>query len=134
MFVTYVDRGPIDDVDLSRVHDLAFAGSLSGVTIAWSTRLNAHSVGWVCAFADGQLCGFVHACWDGGNHAFLLDTAVLPEFQHRGIGTELIRRLRRQAAQAGCDWLHVDYEPRYDAFYRSCGFVPTLAGLQRLDQ
>ena len=26
-------------------------------------------------------------------------------------------------------WLHVDYEPHLEPFYRACGFTPTLAGL-----
>lgn len=132
MAISYVDRGPVDDDDLSRVHDLAFTGSASGDTVPWSARLQAHSVGWVCAYVDGDLCGFVHACWDGGSHAFLLDTVVLPGLQRRGIGAELVRRLRDQVRQAGCEWLHVDYDPALEAFYRSCGFVATRAGLQHL--
>lgn len=132
MPVSYHDRGPIDDAGLSRIHDLTFAGSISGITESWSARLHAHSVGWVCAYDDGQLVGFVHACWDGGKHAFLLDTTVVPKFQRQGIGVELVTRLTRQVTDAGCEWLHVDYEPRYEAFYRACGFQPTLAGLQRL--
>lgn len=132
MIVSYVDRGPVDDVELSRVHDLAFSGSTSGVTEPWTARLHAYSVGWVTAHADDQLIGFVHACWDGGKHAFLLDTTVLPELQRQGIGAELVRRLIRQATDAGCEWMHVDYEPRYETFYRASGFEPTLAGLHRL--
>jgi hypothetical protein len=30
------------------------------------------------------------------------------------------------------EWLHVDYEPHLDSFYRACGFQPTLAGLLEL--
>lgn len=132
MTITYVDSGPVDDDDLSRLHDRAFTGSASGTTVPWSERLRAHSVAWVCAELDGQLCGFVHACWDGGSHAFVLDAVVLPEVQHRGVGTELVRRLRDQVREAGCEWLHVDYEPRFEAFYRTCGFTSTRAGVQRL--
>lgn len=132
MSIIYVEDGELDDPQLSRVHDLAFAGSVSGKAAPWSARLHAHSVGWVCAYADTQLCGFVHACWDGGRHAFVLDTAVLPDFQRRGIGAELLRRLSRLAQHAGCEWLHVDYEARFDTFYRSSGFTPTIAGLRKL--
>ncbi|MFE5409981.1 GNAT family N-acetyltransferase [Microbacterium sp. NPDC056569] len=130
--ITYVEGGPVDDVELSRLHDLAFTGILSGDVRPWSTRLRTYSVGWVCAYAGGELCGFVHACWDGGSHTFVLDTAVLPDFQRRGIGGELLRRLSTLARQAGCEWLHVDYESRLDGFYESAGFTPTLARLHRL--
>ncbi|WP_243075328.1 GNAT family N-acetyltransferase [Microbacterium sp. SS28] len=132
MSITYVERGPVDDVALSRLHDLAFGGILSGDVAPWSARLRAHSVGWVCAYDGDRLCGFVHACWDGGSHAFVLDTAVLPDLQGRGIGSELLRRLTALAREAGCEWLHVDYEPHLDGFYTAAGFTPTLAGLHRL--
>jgi len=75
----------------------------------------------------------VHLCWDGGSHAFVLDTAVHPDHQRRGIGAALVHTAAREAARAGCEWLHVDYEPHLRAFYQdSCGFRPTAAGLFHL--
>ena len=39
----------------------------------------------------------------------------------------------RAAADAGCEWLHVDYEPHLTTFYLyACGFTPTDAGLLKL--
>ena len=32
-------------------------------------------------------------------------------------------------ANAGCEWLHVDYLPELTSFYEACGFRPTAAGL-----
>jgi hypothetical protein len=41
------------------------------------------------------------------------------------------RRAARQAKAAGCEWLHVDFEPHLDTFYfDACGFRPTDAGLR----
>lgn len=55
------------------------------------------------------------------------------DWQHRGIGTELVRRARDAARDAGCEWLHVDFEPQLRPFYfGACGFVSTDAGLIRL--
>ena len=65
-------------------------------------------------------------------HAFLLDTTVDPEFQRRGIATELVQRVTEAARERGAHWLHVDYEPKLDGFYKACGFRPTAAGLIRL--
>lgn len=53
----------------------------------WDARLDRYSLTWVGAFDRNDLVGFVHACWDGGLHAFLLDTIVAPTHQHQGIGT-----------------------------------------------
>ena len=30
---------------------------------------------------------------------------------------------------SGVEWLHVDYEPHLEGFYRGCGFRHTAAGL-----
>lgn len=92
----------------------------------------ARSMAYVCASAAGELIGFVNLAWDGGIHAFLLDTTVHPDWRRRGIGGELVRRAVEAARERGMDWVHVDYEDELEGFYRSCGFEPTLAGLIRL--
>jgi ribosomal protein S18 acetylase RimI-like enzyme len=84
---------------------------------------------------DGEsaLIGFVNVAWDGGDHAFLLDTTVRADHRRGGIGTELVRIAVRHAADAGCEWLEVDFEERLATFYLdACGFRPTQAGLIRL--
>jgi len=92
-----------------------------------------HSLLYVCAYAgQSELVGFVNVAWDGGIHAFLLDTTVHPAWRRRGIGRALVQQATQAARDRGMAWLHVDYEPHHDAFYRACGFVPTLAGLIRL--
>ena len=99
-------------------------------------RVRKHSLGWVSArLEDGRLVGFVNVAWDGGDHAFLLDTKVDPDFQRRGIGTELVRLAALHAKGAGCEWLEVDFDDtdRLAAFYfEACGFRPTNAGLLHL--
>ena len=125
-------RFAVDDAVLSDLHGRAF-GSPWTATQPWAQRLERHSVGpWVGGFAGPDLVGFVHACWDGGAHAFLLDTVVDPRFQRRGIGRRLVDALVTEVTAAGCQWLHVDYEPHLDGFYRGCGFRPTAAGLVAL--
>lgn len=81
------------------------------------------------AYAGDRLVGYVNVAWDGGVHAFLLDTTVDPEFQRRGIARELVRLVTAEAKARGADWLHVDYEPHLAGFYEGCGFRPTTAGL-----
>ena len=66
---------------------------------------------------------------DGGAHAFLLDTTVRCNCRRRGIGRELVRHAEVLARKRGAEWLHVDFEPRLQAFYRQCGFHESLAGL-----
>jgi GNAT superfamily N-acetyltransferase len=86
-------------------------------------------LGWVCAVDGDRLVGFVNVAWDGGAHAFLLDTTVHPDAQHRGIGTLLVVEATAMAKDRGAEWLHVDFDDDLAPFYRACGFAPTAAGL-----
>jgi GNAT superfamily N-acetyltransferase len=126
-----ISRFAVDDAALSALHARAFGGPEQ--VRPWAARLQRHALTWLGAFASGHLIGFVQVCWDGGEHAFLLDTAVDPAWQHRGLGARLVGAAADEARAAGCTWLHVDYEPHLDAFYRDrCGFTPTPAALLRL--
>jgi ribosomal protein S18 acetylase RimI-like enzyme len=126
-------RFPVDDAALSVLHHRAFSPDRpdTGAVTPWADRLERHSLTWVGAFSCGRLVGFVHAVWDGGTHAFILDTAVHPDFQRLGIGRDLVRAVTDEAFKAGCDWVHVDYEAALASFYENdCGFRPTPAGLR----
>jgi GNAT superfamily N-acetyltransferase len=89
------------------------------------------SLAYVCAYAREQLVGFVNLAWDGGIHAFVLDTTVHPKQRRRGIGRQLVLTAADAARERGIVWLHVDYEPHLDSFYKGCGFQHTHAGLLR---
>ena len=133
--VGYRVRGPVDDVALSALHDRAFGEP--GPVLPWNARLHHHSLTWVEAYAldrpgEARLVGFVNIGWDGGSHAFLLDTCVHPTRRGAGVGSALVRRATGAARQSGCTWLHVDFEPPLARFYARCGFSPTAAGLLRL--
>lgn len=95
--------------------------------------MSRHSLGWACAREDGQLVGFVNVAWDGGVHAFLLDTLVTGRVSRRGVGTKLVAVASDGAA--GCEWLHVDFEDHLRPFYvDSCEFSPVNAGLIMLKE
>ncbi len=84
------------------------------------------------AYENGRLVGYVNVATDGSGHAFLLDPTVHKDVQRRGLGTLLVRRATELSRERGGQYLHVDYEPHLDGFYKACGFQPTLAGLIRL--
>jgi GNAT superfamily N-acetyltransferase len=92
-----------------------------------------HSLLFICAYADERLVGFVNVAWNGGIHAFLLDTTVHTSYRRKGIGSYLVRKAAMLAQAKGMHWLHVDYEPHLTHFYRECGFRATQAGLMRLN-
>jgi ribosomal protein S18 acetylase RimI-like enzyme len=93
-------------------------------------------LGWVRArLADRSLVGFVNVAWDGGDHAFLLDTKTRPEYQRRGIGTAMVTLAAQRAKNAGCEWLHVDFGSELRPFYLdACGFQSAeAAGIMNLN-
>jgi GNAT superfamily N-acetyltransferase len=126
--ITYVWRGGFDNPAVNALHADGFGGRVSDTD--WRARVRQHSLGWVCAWRGGELVGFVNVAWDGGAHAFILDTVVAPGAQRSGIGTGLIAVAVEHARAAECEWLHVDFEDHLTDFYfQACGFTPTRAGL-----
>jgi GNAT superfamily N-acetyltransferase len=125
MSVTIRRNSPLANDELNALRAAAWAqvGEQN-----WEPIL-ARSVGWVGAFDGERLVGFVNVAWDGGVHAFLLDTTVHPDYQRQGIGQALVREAAALAREGGAEWLHVDFDEDLAPFYRSCGFRPTPAGL-----
>jgi GNAT superfamily N-acetyltransferase len=126
----YVWRGDVDNAALEALHAEGFGHE--PVPFDWRARLERHSLGWVCAWrTEGRrLVGFVNVIWDGGAHAFVLDTVVATEARRAGVGAGLVAVAVREARAAGCEWLHVDFEDHLRPFYfDACGFRPTDAGL-----
>ena len=97
----------------------------------WRNQVEDHSLGWVTARSlDGELVGFVNVISDGFVHAWIQDVMVASAARHQGIGVAVVAEAQRQAAAAGCEWLHVDFDAELAPFYfGSCGFEPTTAGL-----
>jgi GNAT superfamily N-acetyltransferase len=136
--IAYEWRGPFDSTEVNALHAEAFgdrgrqggAGDRVAGTRDWRVQVERHSLGWVCARAGGDLAGFVNVAWDGGVHAFILDTMVAAGMRRRGVGTGLIALAVREVRGAGCEWLHVDFEEHLQPFYlHGCGFTPSAAGL-----
>jgi GNAT superfamily N-acetyltransferase len=135
MSIDYAWRGEFTNAEVNALHAEGFGHEiLDNAGSDFRGQVEAHSLGWVCARTTaGMLVGWVNVIWDGAAHAFVLDTVTSPAHQRQGIGTALVALAVQQARAAGCQWLHVDFEPHLMAFYLdSCGFRPTKAGLIRL--
>jgi GNAT superfamily N-acetyltransferase len=121
-------RPPLSDAQLNGL----FAAARPGHEPRAFAPVLERSLAYCAAFQGERLVGFVNVAWDGGEHAFLLDPTVHPELRHRGLGSALVRTAVQAAADAGARWMHVDYEPHLEPFYRALGFRHTEAGLMRL--
>lgn len=133
MKVRYQWRGEFDSADLEALHGEGF--DHAAVDYDWRSQVRAHSLGWVCAYDNDELIGFVNVVWDGATHAFILDTLVAKRVRRRGVGKHLVAMAVEEARSAGCEWLHVDFEDHLREFYfDACGFNPTNGGLIALRQ
>jgi GNAT superfamily N-acetyltransferase len=128
MAFTYGWRGDFDNAAVNALHAEAFNHRL--LEDDWWGQVQEHSLGWVCARDGAELVGFVNVVWDGGVHAFILDTMVTARAKRHGVGTQLVAVAVDEARAARCEWLHVDFEDHLRPFYfDACGFTPTNAGL-----
>ena len=131
MNVTYEWRGTFRNGDSNRLHAEAFNHRV--LDDDWVAQVTRHSLGWVCAYIGSELVGFVNVAWDGGVHAFVLDTMVAAKLRHQGIGRRLVEEAVSGARSANCEWLHVDFDDHLrDFYFDNCGFSPTNAGLIQL--
>ena len=132
--VTYEWRGGFGNVEVNALHAEAFGTRVFDESEwNWVRLVDQHSLGWVVAREDGELVGFVNVVWDGLVHAWIQDTMVAAKAGRRGIGKQLVAVARDAARDAGCEYLHVDFDDDLKPFYYdACGFRPTNGGLIEL--
>jgi GNAT superfamily N-acetyltransferase len=132
--IEYGWRGGFSNQEMNALHAEAFDTRLYDESEwNWREQVERHSLGWVVAREGETLVGFVNVPWDGLVHAWIQDTMVAKSARHRGVGKELIAVAARGAREAGCEWLHVDFDDDLKEFYfDACGFTPTNAGLIEL--
>ncbi len=131
MEISYAWRGDFDNAEVNALHAEAFSHRL--LDDDWKTQVETHSLGWVCGRKRDELVGFINVPWDGGVHAFLLDTMVSASAGRQGVGTRLVEVAVAEARKTDCEWLHVDFDDHLRGFYfEACSFTPVSAGLIRL--
>jgi GNAT superfamily N-acetyltransferase len=129
--IEYIWRGDFSNMEMNALHAEAFETRVYDESEwNWRDQVERHSIGWVVAREAEALVGFVNVPWDGLVHAWIQDTMVARSARHRGVGKELIAVAANGARQAGCEWLHVDFDDDLREFYfDACGFTPPNAGL-----
>jgi GNAT superfamily N-acetyltransferase len=132
--VSYLWRAEFSSAEANRLHAEAFGTRLfTDQEWDWSALVDRHSLGWVTARSGADLVGFVNVVWDGLVHAWIQDVMVGVAARRQGVGSGLVRAARVEARDAGCEWLHVDFDAKLAPFYiDACGFSPATAGLIHL--
>ena len=85
----------------------------------------------VFVFDDDKLIGMGRALCDGEYQAAIYDMVVLPKYQGRGIGKEIIKRLCEQLPVENIILYAV---PGREGFYEKCGFKMMRTAMAKLNQ
>ena len=127
-------RGSFTNDEVNELHAEAFGTRVFEASEwNWEELTARHSLGWVTARINGHLVGFINVLWDGLVHAWIQDVMVASNARHRTVGLGLVQTARDRAKDAGCEWLHVDFDDDLKTFYvDACGFTPSNAGLMNL--
>ena len=80
----------------------------------------------IFAASGGQLIGFGRALSDGQYQAAIYDCAVLPEYQGKGVGSEIIRRIVEELSHCN---IILYAAPGREGFYRQHGFARMKTGM-----
>ncbi len=80
----------------------------------------------VFVYDGGRLIGFGRAISDGCYQAAVYDIAVRPEFQRRGIGTAIMKKILERIP--GCNII-LYASPGKEAFYETLGLRKMLTGM-----
>jgi len=126
--IEYIWRGDFANDEVNALHADAFEHR--PFEDDWRILTANHSLGWVTARDGTRLVGFVNVVWDGLVHTWIQDVIVASMSRRQGIGVSVIEVARAEAASAGCEWLHVDFDDHLRPFYfDAAGFKPTNGGL-----
>jgi putative acetyltransferase len=107
--------------EIHQVHIRAF-GRQQEASIVDELRKNCNSILSLVAFTDGKVIGHIllSPVVIEGKHGKLVGTglaphAVLPEYQRKGIGTQLIQTAISRIKEGGCPYIIVIGHPEYYA-------------------
>ncbi len=88
------------------------------------SRAVSHSWYVVAAYEADRLIGFGRVVSDGILHAMIYDLIVDPDFQERGIGSQVLERLVMKCREANIRDIQLFSARGKAAFYEKRGFVP----------
>lgn len=110
---------------------------VGGFFEGWATPLSADehlgllraATHTVVGVEDGQVVGFVTALSDGVLSAYIPLLEVRPDWRHRGVGTELVRRVLMEIGSLYM--VDVMCDADVFGFYERLGFHPSTGGVLR---
>ncbi|MEO1671586.1 MAG: GNAT family N-acetyltransferase [Cyanobacteria bacterium J06631_2] len=123
-----------NSVTANQLNDLCIAVGWSSRPLTQLEQALEHSFACVAAWhvnrEQKRLIGFTRAVSDGVYQATLLDVAVHPDFQGRGIGKTIVKTIIKQLRAAQIADITLFASPHLTDFYHKLGFVSQPKNLQ----
>ena len=82
----------------------------------------------IVAYDDEKLVGYIDCVSNGVTDAYIQDLMVCPDYQGKGIGTELMNEMIAYLKEKRIYMISVVYEERLKPFYQRFGFCDMLCG------
>lgn len=105
------------------------------LSVGWDARVEKYkkkignSYFCVTCFDRDVLIGYADVVSDGIDDAYIRDVIVHPDYQHRGIGSQLLSMITGRVRKDGIKMVHVIFEPSLEAFYRKADFRIMCSGI-----
>ena len=82
----------------------------------------------IAVYDDDQLVGYVDSVSNGVTDAYIQDLIVRPDYQGKGIGTDLMKKMIASLKEKHIYIISVIFEERLKSFYDRFGFNTMLCG------
>ena len=76
----------------------------------------------LAATEDSHVIGMGRAISDRAHDAYIQDVTVHPDYRHRGVGHEILKRLMKRLQNDGIHWIGLIAGNNSHPFYRPLGF------------
>ena len=89
---------------------------------------NMTSYAHIAVYEHDQLIGYIDSVSNGVTDAYIQDLMIHPDYQGRGMGTELMNRMIAYLKEKRIFMISVVYEEALRDFYKKFGFWEMLCG------
>jgi ribosomal protein S18 acetylase RimI-like enzyme len=115
------------EVSAKAIAELRRAVGWNGMEICYKNKLMT-SYYHIAVYDGDRLIGFVDTTSNGVTDAYIQDLIVHPDYQGKGIGTELMNRVISYLKERNIFMISVLFEEKLKPFYARFGFNVMLCG------
>jgi GNAT superfamily N-acetyltransferase len=126
--VNYIENSPTPAKDIADLRE----------AVGWNRMESAYnnpsmiSYFHIAAYVGERLVGYIDSVSNCVTDAYIQDLIVHPDYQGKGIGTELMNRMIAELKRRNIYMISVVFEERLKPFYSRFGFLDMLCGQMQI--